>query len=161
MFHPSFNEQIYISPSEPILSSLKIHNNLVSKPNTMSDEISSRFQGEHTITKTIMDFKIALIEQRLIKRIVQLIQEQFSRLELTPQNQQLTNLCQIAPRSTIPATRGNTLPTYNGTNNPLLGAHRCEYFLEKNCIQREQKRLLWLDVTYSDKHNYDIINLNK
>jgi len=51
--------------------SLKIHNNLVSKPNTMGVGMSSQFQREHTITETLVDFKIAAMEQRLIDRIVQ------------------------------------------------------------------------------------------
>ncbi|KAH0696148.1 hypothetical protein KY289_013630 [Solanum tuberosum] len=53
-------------------------NNLVSEPNTMGDEISSRFrdeinskfQEERVITETLMDSKLAAMEQRLGERIV-------------------------------------------------------------------------------------------
>ena len=42
----------------------------------MDDEITSRFQEERVIIKTLMDSKLAAMEQRLGERIVQAIQEQ-------------------------------------------------------------------------------------
>uniref|UniRef100_M1DPF3 Uncharacterized protein n=1 Tax=Solanum tuberosum TaxID=4113 RepID=M1DPF3_SOLTU len=101
----------------------------------MGDEISSQFQGGHTITETLMHSKIAAMEQRLIEKIVQVIQEQLSRLGIDTTkpatHKPESNSAQTTSRSTIPATKGNTPPTYNGTNNPLLRAHRCEHFFEK------------------------------
>ncbi|KAK4739708.1 hypothetical protein R3W88_003405 [Solanum pinnatisectum] len=92
----------------------------------MSDEISSRFQGEHTITKTLMDYKIAAMEQRLIKELLGI--DSTKPTTHKPES----NSAQTTSRSTIPSTKGNTPPTYNGTNNPLIRAHRCEHFFEKN-----------------------------
>ncbi|KAH0679336.1 hypothetical protein KY284_020421 [Solanum tuberosum] len=109
---------------------------MVSEPNAMGNEISSRFQGKHTITETLMDSKIAAMEQRLIERIVQVIQEQLSRLRVDSTkpatHKPESNSGQTTSRSTIPATKGNTPPTYNGTTNPLIQAHRCEHFFEKD-----------------------------
>uniref|UniRef100_M1DU56 Uncharacterized protein n=1 Tax=Solanum tuberosum TaxID=4113 RepID=M1DU56_SOLTU len=101
----------------------------------MGDKISSRLQRELTITETLMHSKIAEMEQRLIERIVQVIQEQLSRLGIdstkSATHKPESNSAQTTSRSTIPATKGNTPPTYNGTNNPLLWAHRCEHYFEK------------------------------
>ncbi|KAH0716616.1 hypothetical protein KY290_012894 [Solanum tuberosum] len=135
-------------------------NNLVPEPNTMDDEINSRFQEERVITEKLMDSKLAAME-RLGEKIVQAIQEQFSSLgigstKLTVHGAE-TSSAPTTGRLTNPAPRGNTLqiqpadqnhqtsgnsnstipryarmdfPTYDGTNNPLIWAHRCEQFFE-------------------------------
>ncbi|KAK4715813.1 hypothetical protein R3W88_014151 [Solanum pinnatisectum] len=100
----------------------------------MGDEISSRFQGEHTITETLMDSKIAVMEQRLIEKI-----EIDSTKPATHKPE--SNSGQTTSRSTISATKGNTPPTYNSTNNPLLRAHRCEHFFEKNQHTTKAKKI--------------------
>ncbi|KAH0773968.1 hypothetical protein KY290_011105 [Solanum tuberosum] len=100
------------------------------------DEINSRFQEERVIIETLMDSKLAAMEQRLNKKIIQVIQEQLSRLGIDSTkpatHKPESNSAQTTSRSTILATKGNTPPTYNGTNNPLIRAHRCEHFFEKD-----------------------------
>ncbi|KAH0679124.1 hypothetical protein KY284_020209 [Solanum tuberosum] len=89
-------------------------NNLVPEHNTMGDEINSRFQEERVITETLMDSKLAAMEQRLGERIVQVIQEQFSSLGICSTKPVLhgakSSNAQTIRKSTNPALRGNTLP---------------------------------------------------
>ncbi|KAK4737423.1 hypothetical protein R3W88_001120 [Solanum pinnatisectum] len=121
------------------------------------DEINSRFQEEHVIKETLMDSKPAVMEQRLGERIVQVIQEQFSSLRIASKKPvvhgvESSNALTIG-RSTNPPTRGNTLgnsnsipryarmdfPTYDGTNDPLILAHRCEQFFENQHTAEAEK----------------------
>ncbi|KAH0644677.1 hypothetical protein KY284_032561 [Solanum tuberosum] len=125
------------------------------------DEINSKFQEERVITETLMDSKLAAMEQRLGERIVQVIQEQFSSQGIGSTKPVVhgaeSSNAQTIGKSTNPAPRGNTLPiqpidhnhqtsgnsnstipryakmdfpTYDGTNDPLIWAYRCEQFFE-------------------------------
>ncbi|WMV58146.1 hypothetical protein MTR67_051531 [Solanum verrucosum] len=80
----------------------------------MGDEISSKFREERAITGTLIDSKIAAMEQRLSEKIVQVIQEQLSRLGVgstkPATHRPESYSAQTTGRSTIPATKGNTPP---------------------------------------------------
>ncbi|KAH0633615.1 hypothetical protein KY284_036401 [Solanum tuberosum] len=126
----------------------------------MGDEINSRFREERAITETLIDSKIAAMEQRLNKKIIQVIQEQLSRLGVgstkPATHRPETYSAQTTDRSTNPATKGNiphiqladknhptsgnsplisyakmNFPTSNNINNPLIWAHHCEQYFER------------------------------
>ncbi|KAH0679125.1 hypothetical protein KY284_020210 [Solanum tuberosum] len=125
------------------------------------DEFNSRIQEERVITETLMDSKLAAMEQHLGERIVQVIQEQFSSLGIgstklvvhgadSSNIQKISKSSNTAPRcntlpiqpvdhnhqtsgnsnSTIPRCAKMDFPTYDGTNDSLIWAYRCEQFFE-------------------------------
>lgn len=47
----------------------------------MDNEINSRFQEECATIETLLDSKLAMMEQRLGEKLVQVIQEQLSGME--------------------------------------------------------------------------------
>lgn len=92
-----------------------------------------------------MDFKIAAMEQRLTERIVQVIQDQLSRLRIDSTNpathKSESKSAQTISRSRTPARKDNKPPTYNDTNNPLIRGHRCEQFFEKYQHRMKAKKI--------------------
>ncbi|KAF3616009.1 hypothetical protein FXO38_28170 [Capsicum annuum] len=79
----------------------------------MGNEINSKFQKERAIKETLMDSKIAAMEQCLDEKIGQLIQKQLSNLGISstkPATHGPGSSSTPTTGSTIPATKNNTPP---------------------------------------------------
>uniref|UniRef100_A0A0V0IRV1 Putative ovule protein n=1 Tax=Solanum chacoense TaxID=4108 RepID=A0A0V0IRV1_SOLCH len=122
----------------------------------MGDEITSRFREERVITETLIDSKIAAVEQRLSEKLSKSSKTNCLDWELAPATHRPESYsAHRTGRSTIPATKGNTppiqladknhptsgnsplivqsyakmnFPTFNSINNPLIWSHHCEQF---------------------------------
>ncbi|WMV39151.1 hypothetical protein MTR67_032536 [Solanum verrucosum] len=110
----------------------------------MGDEINSRFREERAITETLIDSKIAAME-RLSKKIIQVIQEQLSRLGVgstkPATHRHESYSAQTTGRSTIPATKGN-IPHIQlaDKNHPTSELKRSEFSLLMNSKVKKQNR---------------------
>ncbi|KAK4726929.1 hypothetical protein R3W88_031846 [Solanum pinnatisectum] len=105
------------------------------------DEINSKFQEERVITETLMDSKLAAMEQRLGERITigksTNPAPRGNTLPIQPANH--NHQTSGNSNSTIPRYARMDFPTYDGTNDPLIWAYRCEQFFENQHTAEAEK----------------------